>query len=219
MKKTLLFTCTLAALLASCEKDPDMGKLDVDMVVYTDHDSNADFGKFHTYYLPDSILEAGQVHAEYWKDENAKAVISAVQSQMQQRGYVRTTEKAKADVGVQLSYLAQTNQVITGGYWGGWWDSYYWGGWWGGWNYPFPVSYSYNTHALILEMVNLTGQEKMRAEAGNSSSQKLPVVWYASASGYQFSNNRANMQLLLQAVDQAFGQSAYIKTDSATENN
>lgn len=42
------------------------------MVVYTDYDSETDFSKFQTYFLPDSILEAGSHHATYWKDENAQ---------------------------------------------------------------------------------------------------------------------------------------------------
>lgn len=40
--------------------------------------------------------------------------------------------------------------------------------------------------------------------------KKLPVVWYASASGFQYGNSRINMQLLLNGVDQAFDQSVYI---------
>lgn len=40
--------------------------------------------------------------------------------------------------------------------------------------------------------------------------KKLPVVWYASASGFQYGNSRINMQLLLNGVDQAFNQSVYI---------
>ena len=84
---------------------------------------------FRLYFLPDSILEASGVHASYWKDENAKMIISAVESQMNRRGYERITDpelKDQANIGLQLSYVSQTNQVITGGgYWG---DPF--GGWW-----------------------------------------------------------------------------------------
>ena len=121
MKKILLLIC-MAAAVASCEKDPDMGELDSDMVVYTDHDSQTDFGDFQTYFLPDSILEAGGHHASYWKDENAQQLINAVETQMNNRGYRRITDpeqKTDADLGVQLSYIAQTTNIISGGYWGG----------------------------------------------------------------------------------------------------
>ena len=208
-KKSLLLTGIAALMLAACEKEPNMGQLDADLVVYTDHDNGADFNQYATYYLPDSILEAGEVHASYWTDENAQALISVVENQMNRLGYTRITDpslKNKADIGVQLSYLAQTNTVISSGYWNGWWDPFYWGGYWGGWYYPYPVTYSYDTQALILEMADLTGRE-------DENQRSIPVIWYASASGFQFGNNRVNMQLLTDGINQAFNQSAYLGTD------
>lgn len=212
MKKNLFMAFGIIALmsLAACEKDPDMGQLDSDLVVYTDHDNSVDFSKYVTYYLPDSILEAGDIHASYWTDNNARAIVGEVENQMNRLGYQRITDptqKGNADVGVQLSYVSQTNTVISGGYWGGWWDPFYWGAGWGGWYYPYPVSYSYDTQALILEMVDLTGQD------ADNNQRQIPVVWYASASGFQFGSNRVNMQLLLDGVDQAFSQSAYLSTN------
>lgn len=208
-KKFLLFAGIAALFLAACEKDPDMGELDTDLVVYTNHDNSVDFSQYATYYLPDSILEAGSVRASYWTDENAQTLIDEVESQMTRLGYQRITDpsqKDEADVGIQLSYLAQTNTVISGGYWNGWWDPFYWGGYWGGWYYPYPVTYSYDTQALILEMADLTGRD-------NEEQRSIPVVWYASASGFQFGNNRVNMQLLTEGINQAFSQSAYLSTD------
>lgn len=212
MKKNLFMAFGVIALmsLAACEKDPDMGQLDSDLVVYTDHDNSVDFSKYVTYYLPDSILEAGDIHTSYWTDNNALAIVGEVENQMNRLGYQRitdATQKGNADVGVQLSYVSQTNTVISGGYWGGWWDPFYWGAGWGGWYYPYPVSYSYDTQALILEMVDLTGQD------ADNNQRQIPVVWYASASGFQFGSNRVNMQLLLDGVDQAFSQSAYLSTN------
>ena len=128
MKKILVLTC-MALGMMSCEKDPDLGQLDTNMVVYTDYDSKTDFGKFQTYFLPDSILEAGSHHATYWKDENAQKIIAAVEAEMNSRGYRRITDpaqKADADLGVQLSYIAQQVNVTTG-WWGGWWDYGFWG--------------------------------------------------------------------------------------------
>lgn len=211
-KKSLLLAGIAALLLTACEKDPDMGQLDVNLVVYTDYDTSVDFGKYTTYYMPDSILETGNVHVSYWTDANAKALVDEVENQMDRLGYTRITDsalKATADVGVQLSYMAQANTVITGGYWSGWWNPFYWGGYWGGWYYPYPVVYSYDTQALIIEMADLTA----RGEGGDDGQHSIPVVWYASASGFQFDNHRVNMQLLTEGVDQAFSQSTYLGTD------
>ena len=56
MKKLLFPLFMLAMIVTSCEKDPDMNKLDSDYSVYTDYDNSAHFNEFSTYYLPDSIL-------------------------------------------------------------------------------------------------------------------------------------------------------------------
>lgn len=53
MKKFIpLLLAVFAVTLASCEKDPDMDKLDNNYLVYTNYDKKADFKTFETYYLP-----------------------------------------------------------------------------------------------------------------------------------------------------------------------
>lgn len=66
MKKIIPFFL-LILLLASCQKDPDMSKLDNDFVVYTNHDSKTDFKSFTTFYIPDSVLVIGNSEKpQYW---------------------------------------------------------------------------------------------------------------------------------------------------------
>lgn len=202
--KKLLFYISLPLLAVSCEKNPDMSELDADLAVYTDYDSSVDFGTYKTYFLPDSILEAGSHKATYWKDDNAMKIIKAVETEMNARGYERITDpekKDEAELGIQLSYINESYQIVSGGYFGGWWDYGYWGPWWGGWYYPYPVTYNYNTNTLVMEMVDLTG---------DSESKNIPVIWYSNASGAQYSG-MYNLQLLVNSVGQAFKQSEYIK--------
>ena len=214
MRKIMFLACMAAGLLTACEKVPDMDSLDADLTVYTDHAADTDFGSFATYYLPDSILEAGNTHVSYWTDQNAMTILDEVETRMNSLGYTRISDPAQkdnADVGVQLSYVAQTNFVITGDYWNGWWDPFYWGWGWGGWYYPYPVTYAYDTQTLVMEMVDLT----QRGTAEHPS--KIPVVWYPSMSGYLYANNRVNRQLLHEGIGQAFDQSPYLTTDKQTE--
>lgn len=224
MKKVLFFAGLLLAM-ASCEKDPDFDELSSDLVVYSDYDTEAAFGAYATYFLPDSILDVASHEARYWKDENALSIIGEVERQMDACGYTRIADpekKAEADLGVQVSYVSQTNHVTTGGYpgyWGGWWDYGFWGPWWGGWYYPYPVTYSYDTNTLILEMVDLTGADAAQQAGDAGESHRLPVIWYASAHGYQYGNNRVNMQLLLDGVSQAFSQSAYLGRTEASNTS
>ena len=75
MKKLIPLLLAIFAF-TSCEKEADTDKLERKFVVYTNHDKNADFKLFETYYLPDSILIIGdKQEAEYWKDENAQRII------------------------------------------------------------------------------------------------------------------------------------------------
>lgn len=207
MKKLFLFTIPLA-LLASCEKDPDMEKLDGDLAVYTDYAPDADFGSFDTYYLPDSILEVNGNRATFWKDENSDKIISEIESEMNDKGYTRTGDKETASLGIQVSYLAENNRVIVdgGGWYPGWWDYSFWGPWWGGWYYPYTVSYTYSyaTHSLMIEMADL--QKKNDGETKN----RLPIIWFGEAYGFRYGNNRYDMNLILDGIDQAFRQSDYL---------
>ena len=54
MKKILFLICVALGAVA-CEKDPDMGKLDADLVVYTDHDTMLISGDFKLISCPISI--------------------------------------------------------------------------------------------------------------------------------------------------------------------
>lgn len=211
--KKLFFLLCLALGMVSCEKDPNLDDLSSQLVVYTDYDKNAAFDSFQTYYLPDSILLLNSSkNKTYWSDENAQAIIQEVANNLNERGYVRITDpqfKSDADLGVQVSYLAQQTEVITGNYLGNWWNCAYWGSYWGGWYYPYPLTYSYNTNALVMELLNLTNPT-----SSLQSSNKLPVIWYANASGYKYGNSDYNLDLLLDAVDQAFEQSSYISANN-----
>lgn len=193
-------------LLGSCEKDPDLGEMDGDFTVYTQYDPEADFAGASTYYLPDSILTAGQgMQAVYWSDENADALLAQVERTMDDRGYARSTGKSDADLGIQVTYLENTVNMVgfTGGYWDGWWDPYYWGPYWGGgWYYPFPVTYQYNTGNIVLEMVDL--------RTAGADGSRLPVVWIASSEGMIAGNARVDMALVQRAIAQSFVQSPYI---------
>ena len=69
------------------------------------------------------------------------------------------------------------------------------------------MTYTYDTGTLIIEMADLARGD------GEVSGRRLPIVWYVNAQGYSFGNARADIDLLLRAVDQAFAQSPYIKTN------
>lgn len=213
--KKFLFLAMVAALVTSCEKDPDLNKLDNDLTVYTNYDNEVHFDQFTDYCLPDSILLAGSgVKAVYWKDDNAQKIISEVVAEMDSRGYHRVEKKEDADIGLQLSYAQETTNIIGMGGMYNWWGAGYWGPFWSDWYYPYPVSYSYDTGTLVMEMVDLTAQPEDKTQKVH-----LPVIWHSYASGLLFGNSRVDMQLTLRAVNQAFKQSPYISKNLLTGNN
>ncbi len=210
--KKLLFLAVMMVFFASCEKDPDLNKLDSSFTVYTNYDDEAAFENYDTFYLPDSILLGGQgMRTSYWKDENAQKLIQTVANELTDRGYTRIDEREKASLGVQLSYAEQTTQItgwVNGmydGWYGGWWDLGFWGPYWGGWYYPYPVSYSYDTGTLIMELVDLTARP-----SSDDSKVDLPVIWQAYTTGLLSGSSHINMSLAQESVNQAFEQSPYI---------
>lgn len=211
MKKLIPILLAVFALV-SCEKDPDMDKLDNEYLVFTSHDTSTTFSNFSTYYIPDSILIIGdKKDPEYWKDDNAQQIIQAYVSKMNTAGYQRVTDKADADLGLQVSYVAST-YYFTGyyndgpwwGYYPGYWYPGYWGNYWGGgWYYPYPITYSYSTGSLLTDMANL--------EAPKGQKEKLPVVWNAYISGLLGGSGSLNVTRAIAAINQAFVQSPYLK--------
>ena len=74
MKKLIPILLAVFALV-SCEKDPDMDKLDNEYLVFTSHDTSTKFNDFSTYYIPDSILIIGdKKDPEYWKRSEERRV-------------------------------------------------------------------------------------------------------------------------------------------------
>ena len=219
-KQFLLFVLSaLVVGLGSCQKEPSTSSLRSEYLVYTAHDTKADFQAITTYYLPDSILliganavnDDGEKVSKYWSDADALSLINTVASSLNELGYERITnvERRTADAGLQLSYVEQTSYFAgyDDPYWWGYYPYYwapsYWGSWWGGWYYPFVTYYSQTTGSLMIEMVDLN-------ESGRTDN-KLPVVWNVFLSGLLDGKNAIDIDASVEAIEQAFVQSPYLK--------
>ena len=208
MKKMIHLLLT-AFLLAACEKDPDVHELDDKYLVYTDYDTDIDFSAFHTYYLPDSILlMSNKLAPDYWTDNNALNIINAYADNMTALGYTRTEHREDAELGLQISYVANRYQVTSVGspawWWGypGYWDIAYWGNW-GYWYYPYTISYGFSTGSFITELLDL--------KAPQGDEKQLPIIWSNYLTGILSVSQTYDNQRAIEGVNQAFAQSPYLQ--------
>lgn len=206
----------LAVTAAACQHEPSTSDFYGDYMVYTDHDTEADFAAFTTYYLPDDILLIGDSRkAEYWNDERSARIIAMVAQRLDAAGYQRTTDKTTASFGMQLSYVERVTYYVGYDYPHWWWYyPYYWSpGYWGdwvGWHYPYYVQYGYTAGSLLMEMVDLTAETTQDAP--------LPVVWDSYIGGLLTSSGQVNLDRTVTAVEQAFIQSPYLSRTATSRN-
>jgi hypothetical protein len=114
-----------------------------------------------------------------------------------------------------MTYIIKTERYVkyyNDPYWWldypGYWPSGFWGNW-TGFYYPYPVSYTYTTNALIVDMVDLTTEEK--------ADEPLEVIWTSYIGGPASVYADDNVARIKVAIDQAFAQSPYLdRTPSAT---
>lgn len=211
MKKILLISTVLLAAFA-CQKEP-YADVDDDYLVYTSPGKNATFASYSTFDLADSLLIIGQSkNPEYSQSNNALALIQAVRTNMENLGYIYTPDNPNADLGIQMTYVVKTERYVqyyNDPYWWldfpGYWSPGYWGNY-TGFYYPYPVTYTYSTNALMIDMVNLT-----TPKTGNEA---LEVVWSAYIGGPSSGNANYDVDLMKNAINQAYVQSAYLKKSS-----
>ena len=209
MKKILFFSA-LALLAAACHKEPSPQDSDNEYLVYTSPGKGVTFASFKTFDLADSLLVIGQSDKpEYSQSNNALALIQQVRVNLEKLGYIYTPDNPDADLGVQMTFVIKTERYVkyyNDPYWWldypGYWPSGYWGNW-TGFYYPYPVSYTYTTNALITDMVDLTGDQR-------DGNEPLEVVWTSYIGGPAGYSVQNDINRLKAAVDQAFAQSPYL---------
>ena len=212
MKKILFFSA-LALMAVACHKEPYPQDGDMEYLVYTAHAKEVNFANFQAFDMADSVLVIGQSEKpQYSASNNALALIQQYRTNMEKLGYIYTPSNPDADLGIQLTYVVKTERYVQyydDPYWWldypGYWPTGYWGNW-TGWYYPYPVTYTYTTNALITDMVDLTGEEREGA--------KLEIVWSNYIGGPAGSSVSNDVDRMKAAIDQAFAQSPYLSRTS-----
>jgi hypothetical protein len=204
MKSFVLLLFTII-LFADCRKVPDFGELSSDFIVSTSLDTKANFSSYKTFYIADTIVYIGGVGNEsVLTDANAMKLIQAVKDNLTSRGYVYTSRNNHPDIGLTLSAIKDIDVVVD--YYPGWWDSYWPGCYWYCYSYYYPwtTAYTYSTGTVILNMYDLKNAE---------TKDQVTGIWNITALGALGANAAVNTSLGIDALEQGFAQSPYVKTN------
>ncbi len=198
------------ALISACQKMPSAVDTDGEFLVATSFAEDTDFGGFATFTVADSVVVLdSRFGGDKVKSSYTDRLVNEYREMMESCGYtyLPVEEKDNADLGIQLTYVADTDYYTSyvDPYWWldypGYWMSSYWGPWGGGWYYPYPVYYEFTTHSLMAEMADLT--------AASGEDESLPVVWSCMINGSATSTRNDYRKFIL-AIRQAFAQSPYL---------
>lgn len=206
MRIKIALSFLLMVMMAGCYKSPDFDDLSDNFTVSTNRDVEANFANYKTFHVSDTIAFASSNPKDsIIVGADAKTVVDAVKANMAARGYVFVARSAKPDLGIKVGAL---KDVDAGVIYPGWWYGYPgWGGWWGGYYpyYPYGgVPYVITTGNVIVDLVDLKN-------AG--ATPKLTVLWNAFVGGSLATTSGVNAQLSVDAINQAFIQSPYLKTN------
>lgn len=207
MKRILVFS-TLALLAIACHKEPYSQDSDGEYLVYTSPSKDVNFANYQTFDVVDSVLVIGQKPKPFYsQSDNALALIQAFRVNMEKLGYIYTPSHPDTQLGIQLTFVEQTERYVQyydDPYWWldypGYWPSGYWGNW-SGWYYPYPVVYTYTTNALITDMVDLNSE---------NADGKLEIVWSSYIGGPASYSIQNDVNRMKNSINQAFAQSPYL---------
>lgn len=211
MKKFLSFfsIAGMLALMVACYPGGPEYYSDLDIVI-TDYKAEYwSASEPQTYYMPNSL---NWIFDKIDEDNNIDLprgsdafILGLVESNMVSAGYTKVDNfdiNNPTDVVVFVQALAIDNTYV------GWYPGYpYWGygGYWGGYYpyYGYPVTYSYSTGTVLIEMVDGASIDDEKG--------LLPVVWLAGIDGLLRENTASNQEYIARGINQAFKQSPYLK--------
>src|SRR5579864_3647964 len=206
--KKILFGIIIIAMSAGCYKSPNTDQLSSGLVVLTNYDSGIQFNGYKTFVLPPYVGLISNSSSDTILDpQHGDTILNEIKTNLENRGYTEVPNDHEADIGVGVTALKEVT-LVTGWYPGSWWGYPGWGGcyWyycgWYPWYPPYYPTYVYQTGSLVVELVDLKNVDK--------PGDKLDVIW-TNWNGGALGSSATNLQNALNAINQAFVQSPYIK--------
>jgi len=168
-------------------------------IVYTNYDDAFEFSGKGTYSMPDKIVKVtGKIlegePPEFIKEPYNTQILTKIKSNMTALGYSQVEDPESADL--VLLPASWTNTTIY--YWYDYWCWYY--PYYCGWGWGYPSVSTMTTGTLVMTLI-----------ADGEDYVEPSTVWTAAINGLlsgYYNVNRVN-----NAIDQAFEQSPYLKTN------
>jgi len=205
MKKIIFFSFVAFLFITGCRKSPDFDQLSYQFLVSTSVDKQANFGGYHTFAIADTVAYIGGVDSVLDGPE-AHQLIQTVRDNMVAKGYTEIPRWQNPELGLTLSAIKDINVVVSS--YPGWRDGYYGGCYWYyycyGYYYPWTTVYTYTTGTMILNMYDLKNAD---------SNGELKGIWNVTALGALGDSPSTNLALGINAINQGFEQSPYLKTN------
>jgi hypothetical protein len=205
--KLLIIVAAISMAFASCSKyPPGTGRLTEDFVVYTKYNTSANFNEYKTFAIVDSISYISTRDSGRVLNDNARAVLNRIVSNMESRGFTKVSHTEHPDLAIEVGAVKTTNVDVyyPGWYWG-YYDYYYWGYPGSGYYYPYYPTYisTYNAGTLLIDMVDFKNP---------TADMKYPVQWMVCIRALLTSDHTISQ--VNTSIDQAFTQTPAIRTSS-----
>ena len=216
MKRLLFlsFIGLFAQFLVSCYPGGADNVEEMDVAI-TNYDKNADFTKYTTFSLPDTIVYF-VAKGETPNHEFDAQILQLVKDNFTQLGYSYIEPTSEEDQQpsfiVTVSAFSNVNYYYGSDYWYNYWGWY--PGWnWYGWDWPYfrpyypwgPVNvFSYRSGSIVIDMLDPSNV--------NESSNQVPVLWSGIADGIIAGSASSIQQRAEKQINQCFAQSPYLGT-------
>jgi len=196
-----LLGASLAGMAAGCGAPDPLRDLNANdsQVFITNRDRAANFADYATFSIADSVNVVENERRGFSADNFDLALINGTAQALTGRGYTRVARDQKPDLGVNITFVTQTQTGVTvnPGF-GSFYDPFYWG--YGGAGSFYPSYYSYYQVSESYWYVELLDLKNV-ARNGN----KIKTVWNAQIRGGGLNRDPNRI------VEAVFAQSGYLR--------
>jgi Domain of unknown function (DUF4136) len=205
----LIFSMLVVLILPTCRKPIGIQQLTSGFTVITHTDIAVQFSNYSTYYISDTVVNlSGTASDTIITGSAASPFVQAVKQNMNARGFSFASHPPAPDLAIAVCVLRDIRSSVA--FYPGWWDniSGYWDPLYWLSNNSFPyyygwsTTYTYQNASVIVNLIDLKNAHV---------DKRLAVIWHVTGFNAFSSDSATNLQSSINAINQAFAQSPYLK--------